>query len=81
MKTYTSNWQRVRSSALRLFSLFQQSFTVSMRESDGKKKKKKCLMMSSFKTALSAINYHVAELYTPVLMETTAAFKKTLSDM
>lgn len=38
-------------------------------------------MMSSFKTALSAINYHVAELYTPVLMETTAAFKKTLSDM
>lgn len=75
MKTYTSNWQRVRSSALRPFSLFQQSFTVSMRESDGKKKKK-CLMMSSFKTALSAINYRVAELYTPVLMETTAAFKK-----
>lgn len=33
-------------------------------------------MMSSFKTALSAINYRVAELYTPVLMETTAAFKK-----
>lgn len=65
------------------FSLFQQSFIISMTESNSKKQNKtknpqqKYFMMSRFKGMLGAIKVVIWHIALFLLMERMAAFKKT----